>query len=160
MPSILVIDDDPNVRDILQRMLGRAGYDVTTAINGKEGIRLFRAEGADVVITDIVMPEKEGLETIRELLEEFPDIKIIVMSGGGGLGEPSSYLSIAKMLGARLSFRKPIPRAELLAAVNEPSRSRRSLNVAGGDLPRSAQITTESRPGWKALSAVFHLGRD
>ncbi len=119
MPSILVIDDDPSVRDIIRRMLGRAGYGVITAINGKEGTRLFREEGADLVITDIVMPEKEGLETIRDLHQEFPDIKIIVMSGGGGLGEPSSYLSIAKMLGARFSFQKPIPRAELLTAVRE-----------------------------------------
>ncbi len=119
MPRILVIDDDPNVRDILRRMLGRAGYDVLTASNGKAGVQLFRDQGADVVITDIVMPEQEGLETIRELRGEYPEVKIIVVSGGGGLGEPSSYLYMAKMFGARYTLQKPIPRGELLAAVRE-----------------------------------------
>lgn len=119
MPNILVIDDDPNVRDILRRMLGRAGYQVRTADNGKRGVELFRKTGADLVVTDIVMPEQEGLETIRELHREFPRLEIIVISGGGGLGEPGSYLRMGEMFGARYSFQKPIPRDELLAAIRE-----------------------------------------
>ncbi len=119
MPRILVIDDEPSIRDIFRRMLERAGYNVQAAADGREGVRLFRQQGADLVITDIVMPEQEGLETIRELRRDFPDVKIIVVSGGGGLGDPSSYLYIAKKLGALYSFRKPISYVKLLAAVRE-----------------------------------------
>lgn len=119
MSRILVIDDDPHVRDILRRMLERQGYEVLAAANGREGIRLFRNQVPDLVVTDILMPEKEGLETIRELRQESPDVKIIVVSGGGDLGEPSSILYMARQFGARYSFQKPIPRDKFLAAVRE-----------------------------------------
>ena len=124
MARVLVMDDDENVRDILRRMLGRKGYEVLLAGNGDEGIRIFHQQLAggqpvDLVVTDILMPEKEGLETILELRQEFPEVKIIVISGGGSLGEPGNILHAARKLGARYSFRKPIPRDELLAAVEE-----------------------------------------
>ncbi len=119
MPRILIIDDDSNVRELIQQMLAPAGYEILTAADGKEGVRVFREQGADLVITDIVMPEQEGLETIRKLLADFPDLKIIVMSGGGGLGEPGNYLHMAEMFGAKYSFEKPVPRVKLLAAVRE-----------------------------------------
>ncbi len=119
MPSILVIDDDPNIRIIFQKMLTMAGYRVLTAADGKQGVRLFRDQGADLVITDLIMPEQEGLETICELHRDFPDLDIIVISGGGRFGEPSSYLYMAKRFGARYSFQKPVPSAKLLAAVRE-----------------------------------------
>ena len=124
MPRILAIDDDGNVRDILLRMLSRRGYEVLLAADGNEGIEVFRrqfdsGEPIDLVVTDILMPEKEGLETILELRRSFPDVKIIVMSGGGGLGEPGNILQAARKLGARYSFQKPIPRAEFLAAVRQ-----------------------------------------
>lgn len=117
MPRILVIDDDENTRDILRRMLTRRGYEVLEAENGFEGIRCFQEEGADLVVTDVLMPEKEGLETIQELREEFPSLKIIVMSGGGKLGNAGDFLMIAKIFGAAYSFQKPIPREKFLGAV-------------------------------------------
>ncbi|MEM7350626.1 MAG: response regulator [Acidobacteriota bacterium] len=124
MPRILAIDDDENVRDILRRMLSRRGYDVLLADNGKEGIRIFRQQAEqgdpiDLVVTDILMPEKEGLETIRELRQGFPQVKIIVMSGGGGLGEPGNILNAARKLGASYSFQKPIARDDFLATVRQ-----------------------------------------
>ncbi len=123
MPRILVIDDDENVQDILSRILAKRGYEVLVADNGNQGIQLFQKAAAgktpvDLVVTDLLMPEKEGLETILELRREFPDIKIIVMSGGGGFGEPGNILHAARKLGAKYSFQKPIPRDDFLAAVN------------------------------------------
>ncbi len=122
MPRILVIDDDENVQDILSRMLTKRGYEVLVANNGNEGIQRFRQESnldnpVDLVVTDLLMPEKEGLETILELRREFAGIKIIVMSGGGGFGEPGNMLHAARKLGAQYSFQKPIPRSDFLAAV-------------------------------------------
>ncbi len=124
MARILVIDDDFHVQDILRRMLSRQGYDILVAANGNEGIRIFRQQLADqqpvdLVVTDILMPEKEGLETILELRREFQDVKIIVISGGGAFGEPGNILHAARTFGARYSFQKPIPRDELLAAVED-----------------------------------------
>ncbi|MEM7583605.1 MAG: response regulator [Acidobacteriota bacterium] len=122
MPRILVIDDDENVQDILSRVLTKRGYEVLIANNGAEGIHRFRQQAsqeqpADLVVTDLLMPEKEGLETILELRREFPDVKIIVISGGGGFGEPGNMLHAARKLGASYSFQKPIPREDFLAAV-------------------------------------------
>jgi DNA-binding response OmpR family regulator len=119
MPRILVIDDDENVRDILRRMLTRQGYEVEEAENGERGLRLYRERRADLVITDIVMPEKEGLETIMEMRQEDPEALIIVVSGGGERGSVGDYLFAAREFGARYTFEKPIPKDELLAAVRE-----------------------------------------
>ena len=118
MPLILVIDDDDQVRGMLREMLGRAGYEVADAPNGKEGIRLYRQNPADLVITEIIMPEKEGIETIMDLRREFPGVKIIAMSGGGSIG-PEDYLYMARRLGANRTFAKPLERDELLKAVGE-----------------------------------------
>ena len=90
MALILIIDDDDQIRRVLRKTLERDGYDVADAPNGKEGIRLYRENPADLVITDIIMPEKEGIETIRELRRDFPEVKIIAISGGGRIG-PDSY---------------------------------------------------------------------
>jgi len=118
MPSILVIDDDDQVRDMLRQMLERAGYQVLDARDGSEGLRLFKAHGADVVITDIVMPEKEGIETIRDLMREDADVKIIAMSGGGRIG-PDAYLEVAQQIGAQRTLVKPVERSEILRCVAE-----------------------------------------
>ena len=115
---ILVIDDDDQFRGMLRQTLEHAGYEVMDASNGKEGIRVFRENPADLVITDIIMPEKEGIETIRELKREFPDVKIIAISGGGRIG-PVSYLKMAKGLGAQRTLTKPLEREELLRVVRE-----------------------------------------
>jgi len=115
---ILVIDDDDQFRGMLREMLERAGYEVADAPNGKEGIRLYRENPADLVVTDIIMPEKEGIETIMDLRREFPEVKIIAMSGGGRI-DPEEYLHMAEKLGAKRTFAKPVEREELLKAVGE-----------------------------------------
>jgi CheY-like chemotaxis protein len=118
MPRILIIDDDDIIKRMLRRMLTRAGYDVLDAADGKEGIERFRENDVDLVITDLIMPEKEGLEMIMELKTDFPDIKIIAMSGGAQMG-PEGYLQLADALGAQRTLKKPIAREDLLAAIEE-----------------------------------------
>jgi YesN/AraC family two-component response regulator len=99
-------------------MLERSGYDVVEASTGKEGIRLYRENPTDLIITDLIMPEKEGIETIHELKRDFPDVNIIAISGGGRIG-PEDYLHMAKMLGAQRTLSKPVERETLLKTVNE-----------------------------------------
>ncbi len=118
MARILVIDDDPQIRTLLRKILERAGYEVIDAEDGVAGTDLYRESPTDLVITDILMPGKSGWEAILELRRDFPDVKIIAISGGGKLG-PFSYLMMAKRFGARHIFSKPLQRNTLLAAVNE-----------------------------------------
>src|SRR3990170_186442 len=80
---ILIIDDDASIRRTLQLMLSKAGYEVMQASDGSEGMRLWRDRGGDLVITDLHMPQKDGIETIVELLSHSPGVRIIAMSGGG-----------------------------------------------------------------------------
>ncbi|HPG37760.1 MAG TPA: response regulator [bacterium] len=115
---ILVIDDEEEVREILKQMLELEGYQVITAGDGNQGLKLFRQNPTDLVITDIIMPEKEGIETIIELRNEFPNVKIISISGGGRIS-PTDYLTMSKKLGAVKSFTKPFERKKLLKAVEE-----------------------------------------
>jgi len=119
MARILVIDDDDEIRRMVKEMLVRAGHEVVEALNGRDGVRLFREEPTEVVITDIFMPEKEGLETIREIKAIYSDVKIIAMSGGIWAMESSVALGVAKGLGADRTIPKPIAKAELLAAVDD-----------------------------------------
>jgi CheY-like chemotaxis protein len=118
MSRILVIDDDAQFRGMLCQVLGRAGYEVVEASNGKEGLDLFRAEPTDLVISDILMPEQEGLQTIRELRHEFPETKIIAISGGGP-GGSMNFLKAARLLGAARTLWKPFDLDELRQAVHE-----------------------------------------
>jgi DNA-binding response OmpR family regulator len=118
MVSILIIDDDAHFRAMLRQMLSRAGYEVKEAPNGKQGMRLYRTEPVDLVITDLIMPEKEGIETITDLRREFPGVKIIAVSGGGKIG-PEDYLSGAKLLGAQRILAKPVEKDEMLEAIRE-----------------------------------------
>lgn len=113
---ILVIDDDPQIRKLFKRKLSSEGYDIREASNGKEGYRLYCREFPDLVITDIVMPEKEGIEMITDLKREFSDVKIIAISGGGK-GSPDGYLLVAKHLGVERTFTKPVEWSELIDAV-------------------------------------------
>jgi len=118
MELILVIDDDDQIRELLRNVIEHAGYEVMEASDGEEGIRLFRERRADLIITDIVMPRKEGIETIMDLRVEFPEVKIIAMSGGGRLG-PETYLEIAEGFGSDHILTKPFSNEELLKAVHE-----------------------------------------
>jgi DNA-binding NtrC family response regulator len=118
MKRILIIDDDTQARSMLRQALERAGYTVMEASNGIDGIKRYREDPADLVITDILMPEKEGLEIIRELRQEFPLLKVIAISGGGRTGK-LDFLDIATKLGAVRTFHKPFALRELLDAVKE-----------------------------------------
>lgn len=118
MKRILVIDDDDHVRSMIRYILERTGYEVVEAEDGEVGTRLYRTQPCDLIITDIFMPEKEGLETIRELVRDFPEVKIIAISGGGMTGA-LSYLALARSFGALRTIAKPFDRHELLAAVGE-----------------------------------------
>ena len=118
MPTILVIEDDEAVRGLLLRHLVGAGYEVQEAANGTTGLAAYRHQQSDLVITDIVMPETEGLETIRELRRVNPKVKIIAISGAAG-GRADGYLDLAMGFGARRSLSKPFTRADLLSVVAE-----------------------------------------
>ena len=118
LARILIIDDEDLSRNMLSQALTRAGYDVSTACDGTEGIELFRSVLADLIITDILMPGKEGLETIMELRRDFPDVKIIAMSGGGRTGN-LNFLDIAERLGAQRTLQKPFHLQDVLQLVQE-----------------------------------------
>ena len=118
VPRILLVDDDELLREALHQILVRAGYDVHDASNGKVAVREYRRQRSDVVIMDIVMPDEEGLGTIRELRRVDPNVKIIAISGGG-LGKAGDYLGIAKMLGAMRTLAKPFVPEALLAMIAE-----------------------------------------
>ena len=118
MRRILIVDDDTQFLQMLRQTLERAGYEVLEAPDGKQGIRLYRDEPTDLIITDIMMPKKEGSETIMELKRDFPDVKIIAVSGGGRV-DPGHYLEIACRCGADRTFTKPFDRAELLEAIQQ-----------------------------------------
>lgn len=116
--KILIIDDEPQIRAMLRQMLEREGFEVIDASDGRQGIRLYRESPADLVITDIVMPEKEGLETIMELKKDYPDVKIIAISGGRKIGY-GEYLGMAELFGAVKTFAKPVQREDLFGAIRE-----------------------------------------
>lgn len=116
MQKILVIEDDSAVRLSLQMMLEDGGYTVKVAENGEVGIDLFREDPTDLVITDLFMPQKEGIETISELRRDYPGVKIIAISGGGQ-HIPGGFLIFASKLGAVHTFQKPIDNNELLEVV-------------------------------------------
>ncbi len=116
MHTILIIDDDTQIRLMLKKMLEREGYQVVTAKDGKEGLRIFETAAIDLVITDLIMPEKEGIETIIALRQKNDQVKIIAISGDGK-ANPISYLDMAIKLGAQKAFTKPIARKELIACI-------------------------------------------
>jgi len=115
---VLIIDDDEQIRVLLQQMMEWAGFDVSVAENGRIAMQIMQQEPADLVITDLIMPEQEGLETISRLKKEYDGIKIIAISGGGRIG-PEAYLPAALELGADLVFSKPFDVQEVVNAVKQ-----------------------------------------
>ena len=116
MKRILVIDDDTLTLDVLKRMLEVEGYEVLTASNGQEGIDIFHQSTIDLVITDLVMPVKDGLRTIMELRQEKPDLPIIAISAGGAIPK-ERYLTLAQYLGDIITLPKPFRRKEIVETV-------------------------------------------
>jgi YesN/AraC family two-component response regulator len=118
MERILIIDDESQIRSMIRLILEREGYTVEEASDGIEGIRLFREKPVDLIITDLIMPNKDGIGMIVEIKKEFPGVKILAMSGGG-LNRPEGYLRGAQKVGAACTLSKPINRQELLRAVKD-----------------------------------------
>lgn len=118
MAQILLVDDDLQLLRAARTALERAGHEVVSAVNGEAAVRRFRQSPPDLLITDIVMPEKEGLETILELRRESPNLKILAISAYVR-SEYADYLQFARQVGANGTLAKPFDRDDLLAAVNE-----------------------------------------
>jgi DNA-binding response OmpR family regulator len=118
MAGILIVEDDGDLREMLKIALTKNKYTVLEASDGKEAITKFKSSVTDLVITDIIMPQEEGLKVIMKIREIKPAIKIIAISGGGKAG-PASYLNIAKALGADEVFSKPFSINDLTNKVKE-----------------------------------------
>ena len=118
MARIILIEDSNNLRGILKKTLEYEGHEVLEAQDGKAGEKLYRKECPDLVITDIIMPNKDGIETIIELRRDFPGIKILAISGGGRIGS-EHYLDMAKSLGAHDILGKPFKQNDLLKSVRK-----------------------------------------
>lgn len=124
MSHVLVIDDSEKIRKTVKLMLESAGFDVSLATDGEDGLDQFRHERFDLVISDILMPRKDGLQTIRELREMTPDLPIVAMSGGthfsSGSCDATSYaLSLAEEFGATRTIAKPFSRDNLFTVIRE-----------------------------------------
>jgi DNA-binding response OmpR family regulator len=117
MARILLIDDDDPLRSVIAQNLVIAGHTVVQAADGRQGVDLFHTTPIDLVLTDLVMPGKEGVETIIELHRERPELPIIAMSGG--MPRSAMYLDIAAKLGARRALAKPFTPETLLKAIDD-----------------------------------------
>ncbi len=118
MHTILIVDDEPQVRKILKSLLERNDYTVFEAIDGKQGVDLYKKHDPDLIITDLIMPEKEGLEFIREIKAIDSNAKIIAISGGG-ITDPKMYLDLASKFGAVQAFTKPVDNKILISTIEE-----------------------------------------
>ena len=119
MPSVLIVDDDPQVRTLLRATLEKAGYRVCEGRTGREALQTYRVTPTDLVVMDILMPDKDGLEAIIELRREFPKVTIIAMTGGSAKMNIPDFLDVAKVLGARRTLHKPFALEEFLSAVED-----------------------------------------
>jgi len=119
MANILLVDDDIPLLEAQGEFLRRAGHTVSTAANGKKAMDLVAQNDFDLVITDLIMPEKEGLETIAELQRKAPKIKIIATSGGAVRIDAKDSLSMARMFGASLTLAKPFSGQTLIEAISQ-----------------------------------------
>jgi len=114
MATVMIIDDEESVRALLRFALEAAGYEVTEAVNGRQGLERYRQRPTDLVIVDMLMPVMNGLDMLLDLTREFLHTKVIAISGAGG---DQNVLDVAKLLGARQTFQKPFSMPQLLHAV-------------------------------------------
>lgn len=118
MPGIMIVEDDNDLREMLKVSLTRRRFTVLEAKNGKDAINHFKPEVTDLVITDLIMPEEDGLKVIMMLHELKPSLKIVAISGGGKAG-PASYLNLAKALGADVVYSKPFSVNDMIRKIEE-----------------------------------------
>lgn len=118
MPGILLVEDDHELREMLKVSLTRHQFTVLEAVNGRDAITHFKPLITDIIVTDLIMPEEDGLKVIMKIREIKPDIKIIAISGGGKAG-PGSYLNLAKVLGADAIFSKPFSISDLISKIED-----------------------------------------
>ncbi len=118
MAGVLIVEDDNELREMINISLTRRKFTVIEAVDGKEAITHFKPSITDLVITDLIMPEEDGLKVIMKLREMKPSLKIIAISGGGKAG-PGSYLNLAKALGADAVYSKPFSINDLITRIEE-----------------------------------------
>ncbi len=118
MPSILVIDDEAHMRSLIARTLAGVGYDVEEAEDGAMGLARLELPGIALVLTDLLMPGREGLETILEMRRRWPAIPVIAMSGGG-VNPAGNYLELAQRFGAAATLAKPFKPSDLITVIRE-----------------------------------------
>jgi DNA-binding response OmpR family regulator len=126
MPAILLIEDDSELREMIKIALQRKDYVVMEAVNGKEALHHFKPGVTDLVLTDLIMPEEDGLKVIMKIRDLKPGIKVIAISGGGKAG-PGSYLNLAKALGADVIFPKPFSLVDLVAKIGELLKNEQTI---------------------------------
>jgi CheY-like chemotaxis protein len=119
MAKILFIDDDAHTGDIFKQILEEAGHEVVAARDGVQGLALYRKTPADLIITDILMPVKDGMHVINELKRDFPNVKIIAISGSDEDERRQFFFDVSRILGAKRTFQKPVDPGDLLAAIDE-----------------------------------------
>lgn len=119
MARILLIDDDVHTLNVFRPILENAGHEVIVAQDGQSGVALYRKHRTDLIITDIMMPLKDGMKVISELRSDFPDVKIIAISGSGQEERREFFFDASRIMGAKRTFQKPVDPAELLAAIEE-----------------------------------------
>ncbi|MBF0379713.1 MAG: response regulator [Magnetococcales bacterium] len=117
--NILIIDDDTKFLEMLAWMLGTEGFKVTAVSNGDQGIKIINQQAVDLLITDMLMPDKEGVELIQEIRGGFPDLPIIAMSGGVSGSSTDTMFMMAKRLGAQEVLAKPFSKDEVLMAIRK-----------------------------------------
>jgi CheY-like chemotaxis protein len=116
--SVLIVDDNADIRSFVKIVLERAGFQAQVAADGERALELQRAHPVDVLITDIFMPERDGIELIHQFKSEFPQVKIIAMSGGGRISK-RDYLPLVADIGADLVLRKPFAADTLLSMLQD-----------------------------------------
>lgn len=122
MARVLILDDEEAMRDAIRMVLEEDGHEVAEASNGVTGLEMFRERPSDVVVTDLIMPKKDGIETIRDLRREFPSVKIVALSGRGGI-QINANLTRAKQVGADITILKPCEPGEIRDAVRSLTES-------------------------------------